>query len=685
MTKRLGILLLAAVLPLSAQSPRINPKTQINWPLITGNGAPLIVCNSQVVGMPYYDNLNNVYYICSTSGWKEVQGGGGGGGVTPNPPAFSVQAANGTLNGLTSDPAVTINTTNHTLDLNGGIPSGSSFFTLTNLAPVPTNWTLDVTTPSTALHSLLTLTTTGTSGAATLSGNVLNIPQYSGGGSSPFQTLTTTGTSGAATLVGGTLNVPQYQQALSLTTTGSTGAATLSGGILNIPQYAGAVSSLSTTGTSGAATLTSGVLNIPNYQGQLTLSTTGTSGPATLSGNTLNIPQYNFNGVTSINSTTGALTFTGSGVSQSGSTFTFSNTATPPSGPAFSVQLANSTSTSFTSDPNITVNTSTHALELNGGIGSGPFFTLTNVSPVTSSWTLDVTSPTTARTSILSLTTSGTTGAATLTGTTLNVPQYAAGAVSSLTTTGTTGAATLTSGVLNIPQYQGHLTLTTTGSGASTLSGNTLNIPTPAAATFTSLATLGTSGAATLTSGVLNIPQYQAALTLTTTGTSGAATLSGGTLNIPQYSGGGVTSINSTTGAMTFTGAGVSQSGNTFTFSGGGGGSGAVVCTPDAQTGTTYTVALTDVSSSGSPCITAAITMANASNNTVTIPPNSSVALPVGQVICVYQIGTGQTAFAAGSGVAIETPTSLSARAQYSAICVHQLVANTWVAFGDLQ
>jgi hypothetical protein len=65
------------------------------------------------------------------------------------------------------------------------------------------------------------------------------VPGAGGGASSPFQ---------------------------SLTTAGSSGAATLSGGVLNIPQYAsGAFSSLTTTGTSGASTLSSGVLNVPNY------------------------------------------------------------------------------------------------------------------------------------------------------------------------------------------------------------------------------------------------------------------------------------------------------------------------------------------------------------------------------------------------------------------------------------
>ena len=50
--------------------------------------------------------------------------------------------------------------------------------------------------------------------------------------------LTTTGTSGAATLSSNTLNIPQYQGALTLTTTGSSGAATLVGNTLNVPNYA---------------------------------------------------------------------------------------------------------------------------------------------------------------------------------------------------------------------------------------------------------------------------------------------------------------------------------------------------------------------------------------------------------------------------------------------------------------
>lgn len=65
---------------------------------------------------------------------------------------------------------------------------------------------------------------------------------------------------------------------------------------------------------------------------------------------------------------------------------------------------------------------------------------------------------------------------------------------------------------------------------------------------------------------------------ITTTGTSGPATISGTTINVPQYtpSSGGITGITgpggSVTGGVTFTGGGISQSGNTFTFSGGGSG-----------------------------------------------------------------------------------------------------------------
>ena len=45
--------------------------------------------------------------------------------------------------------------------------------------------------------------------------------------------------------------------------------------------------------------------------------------------------------------------------------------------------------------------------------------------------------------------------------------------------------------------------------------------------------------------------------------------------------------------------------------------------------------------------------MDNAAANTLTVPPNSSVAFPVGTSIPIRQAGAGQTTIVAGSGVAI--------------------------------
>jgi hypothetical protein len=53
-----------------------------------------------------------------------------------------------------------------------------------NIATITGNTIADSGTAISALQPSITLTTTGTSGAATLVSNTLNIPQYSGGGSS---------------------------------------------------------------------------------------------------------------------------------------------------------------------------------------------------------------------------------------------------------------------------------------------------------------------------------------------------------------------------------------------------------------------------------------------------------------------------------------------------------------------
>lgn len=78
------------------------------------------------------------------------------------------------------------------------------------------------------------------------------------------------------------------------------------------------------------------------------------------------------------------------------------------------------------------------------------------------------------------------------------------------------------------------------------------------------------------------------------------------------------------------------------------------------------------------------VTMSDGSASTFTVPPNSSVAFPVGAVLTVIQYGAGQITLTQGSGVTFYNPSSLTTRAQYSTVALVQVSANTWVAGGDL-
>jgi hypothetical protein len=72
--------------------------------------------------------------------------------------------------------------------------------------------------------------------------------------------------------------------------------------------------------------------------------------------------------------------------------------------------------------------------------------------------------------------------------------------------------------------------------------------------------------------------------------------------------------------------------------------------------------------------------MNNASANTVTIPPNSNVAFPVGTRIDITQYGAGATSLVAGSGVTIRG--KLNVVTQYSGITLYKRDTNEWVATG---
>jgi hypothetical protein len=70
--------------------------------------------------------------------------------------------------------------------------------------------------------------------------------------------------------------------------------------------------------------------------------------------------------------------------------------------------------------------------------------------------------------------------------------------------------------------------------------------------------------------------------------------------------------------------------------------------------------------------------------NTLTIPPNSSVAFPVGTIIGWRQYGAGQITITPGAGVTIRAATSLTSRAQYSEGQLTKRGTDEWVASGDL-
>ena len=95
------------------------------------------------------------------------------------------------------------------------------------------------------------------------------------------------------------------------------------------------------------------------------------------------------------------------------------------------------------------------------------------------------------------------------------------------------------------------------------------------------------------------------------------------------------------------------------------------------QTGTTYTLALTDDGK--------LVEMNNASANTLTVPPNSSVAFPVGSQILVLQTGAGQTTLVAGAGVTVNSKDgNLKLSARWCAATLVKRATDTWVAIGDL-
>jgi hypothetical protein len=95
----------------------------------------------------------------------------------------------------------------------------------------------------------------------------------------------------------------------------------------------------------------------------------------------------------------------------------------------------------------------------------------------------------------------------------------------------------------------------------------------------------------------------------------------------------------------------------------------------NAQTGTTYTLVLTDAGK--------LVEMSNAAAITLTIPTNSSVAFPTGTQIDLLQTGAGQVTVG-GAGVTLQSEGSkLKLKGQYAAATLIKRATNTWVLIGN--
>lgn len=97
--------------------------------------------------------------------------------------------------------------------------------------------------------------------------------------------------------------------------------------------------------------------------------------------------------------------------------------------------------------------------------------------------------------------------------------------------------------------------------------------------------------------------------------------------------------------------------------------------TINAQTGTTYTLALSDAHD--------LVTLSNASAIALTVPTNASVAFVIGDQVNIVQLGAGQVTVG-GAGVTLRSQGSkLKLNGQYSAATLIKIGTDEWVLVGN--
>lgn len=105
---------------------------------------------------------------------------------------------------------------------------------------------------------------------------------------------------------------------------------------------------------------------------------------------------------------------------------------------------------------------------------------------------------------------------------------------------------------------------------------------------------------------------------------------------------------------------------------------GAVPLAINAQTGTSYTLALSDAGT--------LVTLDNGSAITLTVPDEGSVNFAVGTSILLAQIGAGQVTVEEGAtGVTVHTPETLKLRKQFAQATLVKIGADEWLLEGNLE
>jgi len=153
-------------------------------------------------------------------------------------------------------------------------------------------------------------------------------------------------------------------------------------------------------------------------------------------------------------------------------------------------------------------------------------------------------------------------------------------------------------------------------------------------------------------------------------GTTDTQTLTNKTLTSPTISGATI-SASSVTGATvtnpTLSGGTIANTAISAS---------SIILSINGQTGTTYTVDLSDAGK--------LVTLSNSSAITVTIPTNSTAAFPIGAQVNLARVGTGGVSVTGATGVTVNGTPTLNFRAQWSAATAIKTDTNSWLLVGDL-